>query len=351
MKEQPWLHLNSNRWNSAITEYAVTIVKVLSDYSSEPFHMVYGLSDKPFLNRIQRGVHLQEKLFLRGTRFGLTAWFSLLFITKPKVIIASQGRETLVIQSLKLLGFFRGVPFARFYGSAGQRPASKMTNLVYKAFPFLKPFGLFPTRTMQDRLGGGGALVPLAIDSSRFYLDKRSYQTSEKSILLFGRFDPIKGHREFLDLFKKFSILDKNKTKLKFVGKRANVSKHMLDGWVEEQGLQELVEVIDEQVQDVAELFSKATLGVVASLGSEVICRVTQEMLCCGTPVVVSGVGSLSEYVDGKNVFRLRDEASLFDAMELVKTESVDDRHTRSKSFQAKYSMASMAEALIEKLT
>ena len=34
---------------------------------------------------------------------------------------------------------------------------------------------------------------------------------------------------------------------------------------------------------------------MVSSIGSEIICRVAEEFLCCGTPVFVSGVGSLPE--------------------------------------------------------
>ena len=64
---------------------------------------------------------------------------------------------------------------------------------------------------------------------------------------------------------------------------------------------------------------SRTHLGVVCSLGSEVICRVAQEFLLCGAPIAVSGVGALKEVLRSKSFGIHYGNLSLSDSADLIR--------------------------------
>ena len=108
-----------------------------------------------------------------------------------------------------------------------------------------------------------------------------------------------------------------------------------------------------DRISNVSELLSKVSLGVVSSLGSEAICRVAEEFLLCGTPVVTTNVGSLPEvftrgefgivYGDHEN-----DAAAkiIFDQLMASHGEAVSRRQSRALLARAEFSIEAMSERL-----
>jgi hypothetical protein len=84
---------------------------------------------------------------------------------------------------------------------------------------------------------------------------------------------------------------------LHIIGEPANLSVVQVKKFVEEAGLvlDRDVLITANRVENIADVLSTAVAGIIPSVGSEIICRVAEEFLLCGTPVAVSGVGSLDE--------------------------------------------------------
>jgi glycosyltransferase involved in cell wall biosynthesis len=106
------------------------------------------------------------------------------------------------------------------------------------------------------------------------------------------------------------------------------------------------------RVDDINSLLSSACAGVVCSTGSEIICRVAQEFLVCGTPIVISGVGSLREIplpCDGFDYGGLRFpeiEDELWNFLEKSRAESREVREARAGASAKRFGLEAMASSL-----
>jgi glycosyltransferase involved in cell wall biosynthesis len=143
--------------------------------------------------------------------------------------------------------------------------------------------------------------VPLGIDTGRFRRKAPpAWPPARPEIVVLGRLDPVKGHavlcRMVAALLKTWEAT-LPRPRLHIVGEPANLSVAHITAQAAAAGLVVGDDVVmtGRRVEDIGALLSGAAVGVVPSLGSEMICRVAEEFLVCGTPVVVSGVGSLEE--------------------------------------------------------
>jgi glycosyltransferase involved in cell wall biosynthesis len=164
---------------------------------------------------------------------------------------------------------------------------------------------LVPSETLARKLQGLLSTpivrpIVLGCDTARFRYRPEAWQSHERAqALVLGRFDPVKGHGELMRIWAQvlrgWSMGPK--PLLHIVGEPANLSVQDLAAAAASAGLilGRDVRITAERVADVSSLLSGATIGIVPSLGSELICRVAEEFLLCGTPVIVSGVGSLNE--------------------------------------------------------
>lgn len=290
-------HLSSNRWNSAITEYALSSAKALlkcgwdsyfSPLEGSKAHeraKKYGFNIEPF-----------RSFELTGIFHFLQAYRKI----KPSVIIAYGGLESTLLKFLPkndpLLKYrFRGEALRMNGLFAKQKIKFGMNHfdgIITPSRYISNQIDPFVDQKIVD--------IILGCDTDRFY---RVSDMKEKrpEMLILGRFDPIKGHDYFFRLTKKvLSSWDSSlspKPILHILGEPANISVSQLHNQAREAGLVESFDykITAARVDNIHHYLSKATLGVIPSLGSEVICRVGEEFLLCGTPVLVSGVGSLKE--------------------------------------------------------
>lgn len=132
------------------------------------------------------------------------------------------------------------------------------------------------------------------------------YGNDDFVVAIVGRFDPVKGHEVFL---KACSLVYKNgmkNLKVLLVGFPENITVSQIETLIKENGLED-VAFITGRRNDVAALMNASDLGVVASLGSEAICRVAMEFMACGVPVVASDAGVLPEMFSDLNLYPMKD--------------------------------------------
>ena len=287
-------HIVSNRWNSAIAEYALSCARATKNIGADV--LVTPLTGSPLEARLQAaGFEPASVEHFGPGKYPHMAQIARKF--EPDVIITYGGPETTA--ALLLKGRARLI---RFHGYK-----SDLSHPVAAIARALGHFHVDKVITPSEFVASGlrGAFAP-PVEVLTLGCDKDVYQFKDikrdvrPELLIFGRLDPVKGHREFLSVFKKILLLaEKNaapRPKLRVVGLAANLSPLHISAEAQKAGVESQdMEIHCQKVSNVAELMSKVSLGVVASLGSEVICRVAEEFLLCGTPVVTTNVGSLPE--------------------------------------------------------
>jgi glycosyltransferase involved in cell wall biosynthesis len=285
-------HIISNRWNSAITEYALSAARALEHHGSQT--LFTPLAGSPAEERAQkyglRTIPLPD--------FGLLSLSAVRTMAgefKPDVVFVYGGPETF------LSGFVRQVTRIRFRGSelkTGPLQAFQQRLSHLSVDRILVPGTALRASCGQVFGDEKVEQVILGCDTKK-YSQSGSQSRERPELMIFGRFDPVKGHREFMEIFRR--LVDRwpqaqPPPLLTIAGEAANVSASELLAAATNLGLaEEHLRILCGRFEHVATMMSEATMGVVSSLGSEQICRVAQEFLLCGTPVAVSGVGSLED--------------------------------------------------------
>lgn len=290
-------HVTSNRWNSAITEYALSSARSLKNRG-------WATCFSPLLNSPAEERSLAHGLDTRsfpsfGVQ-GLVRFRRLFKEINPDVIITYGGPETSL---LRILG--RGdVKKFRFRGQEREEAralfklrykvaTSHLDGIISPSVSCANLYKILSDISVQS--------VTLGCDTERIHRVPHAGGRGElMEMVLLGRFDPVKGHEKFLSITRKLIEdwpAERPKPLLHIVGKPANISRAEVEAMGERAGLKAGVDfkITTEWIENIAELMSRATLGVIPSLGSEVICRVGEEFLLCGTPILVSGVGSSEE--------------------------------------------------------
>ncbi|NRA44312.1 MAG: glycosyltransferase family 4 protein [Oligoflexales bacterium] len=366
MKAKKIWHLISNRWFSAITAYAINAAKALEIHGHQ---CVFS----PIKNTPGEVKALENNLnTISFPGFGLPQFIRFLSLfrsIKPDVIILYGGPEEFLC---KFLPKNSSVIILRFQGNALRSKSQKSPWLFEYSHKHIDLL-LCPSKRISHAFKGFKNLPPvstvsLGVDTGVFkpHPQANPFNHSKRpEVLIFGRLDPIKGHKEFISIFAQF-LRKWPPTKdpklpvpcLHIVGLPANISQDQLERDVKthELKLGEDVLVTCHKVDDPALLLSNACLGVVPSLGSEEICRVAQEFLLCGTPVFVSGVGALEEvlFVGAGESYKGKSKSDV--ALQLQKlieksiTETSISRDLRASMAKNLFSLHSMGARLINEI-
>lgn len=276
----------------------------------------------------------------------------------PDVIVTYGGPETFLARLLP-----RHPPILRFRGqelnAAPQALEWARARLDHVGIAAV----ISPARQLADKLarsatkGARPFVVPIGLDTEKFYLPQPvPGRPDVATALVFGRFDPVKGHARLLRAWQSMlRTWSGRKPQLWIIGEPANTSLAELTALCQTLGLVEGQDVVvrDERLPDPAKVLSGVHLGVVPSLGSETIARVAQEFLLCGTAVLVSGAGSLPEVLHQPEFGRCFGDAddaelgrALGQSLEAALHETPTMREQRARSAQALFSLAAMGEGL-----
>jgi glycosyltransferase involved in cell wall biosynthesis len=347
--ESPLQHLliNTNKWFSAVAEYAWQLALALEDVGDSVRVLAHAQS--PLLARWNS--HGGKWLCFPLMGGGLFGWMRALFVLHSlmksnakivdnpvisQIVWVFEGREHTLcaLHRHAFPSLWKKAKLVRLRGQAAPVRNSWLNRWVYGPgvdavvavadvvadripfFPTLPHAQVFPfcsTFSSQKKL---------KLDEN-FQFDSDSFVA-----VVVGRFDPVKGHRSvlqaFAQLFSQEHLLKAVKWtsgapfRLVFAGRSENISAYdlVLDAeniwggstqnvsphWWRTTafGGNLVLDVIDEKLPGIGELMSRADVGVISSLDSEVICRVAVEFLQRATPLVSSDAGALPEVVNAE---------------------------------------------------
>ncbi len=338
------LHLCSNRWNSAIAEYAISSVNAVNHCNQTIIAL--------------RGSAVAQRL---SVKYSVLSWesFSLLQMIRlvvvvlrfrPDAIITYGGPESALVMILRMFCRFR---FIRFFGDAQRAPTLEKSigfRLQAKFYDHI----VLPSLSLAERLKGVSSTaiyLPIGIDHRRFVVREDVTRNPRPTLLILGRLDPVKGHQRAIEIFSELLRIwpsSEPRPYLMIVGKAANLSvadlKQMTSSLASDDfGL------IDRQVEDVPKLMNSVHVGWVPSLGSELICRVSCEMLLSGTAVFTSDAGALAEchFPSSGDEYSLAEPNSVIAQklsmlLQKVYSESLNERRSRSQIASSKFSWEQM---------
>ena len=293
-------HFLSNRWNSAITEYALNSFSALK-LSSQHEQFLFIEQETLAFKRAQK-----DNLHPIGASFSL---LKMLFFFKakrkisPQVIFVYGGPETLIAIVLALLSRHK-IKLVKFYGYDLQ--ASKFKFLAVKLYDYFIDLYITPNQNIKhslETMGVNGNKVHrilLPIDEHKFFWTSATINVPELVIL--GRLDPIKGHAIAIKIFSALREYWGQNSKLplprlKIIGENSLLHREDIESYVllNQLKLNTDVFLINERLMSLPEVMCNSTVGWICSQGSEEICRVAEEFLLCGTAVLVNLVGGLPE--------------------------------------------------------
>ncbi len=296
--KRAWI-LCSNRWNSAITEYALRSAQALQ---RQGWSVAFSpLAESPGAKRA-----IQMGLFGPSFEdFGPAAWPKFmreLRQIQPSTILLFGGPETFLSR-----GAASAIPKVRFRGQdsdvAGDLSAWRTRFGLSHCSAILTPGTLLQKRFQSVLEPKPVWSVVLGLDAQEFAFRKDALrQIFRPTMRMVGRLDPIKGHRVFFQIYAEMLKIwpkDVPSPFLEVIGQPANISIETLKTFAAENGLRESADwsLCAERVSDLPARLRSTHLGVVPSLGSEVICRVSEEFLLSGCPLFVSPAGTLSECI------------------------------------------------------
>lgn len=347
-----WI-LCSNRWNSAITEYALSTARALRLNGWTVFFS--GLADSPGERRA-RSYDLPGDSFVD---FGLKESLKLRRLKKsinPDAVFLFGGPETFLAR------FIPRTLRVRFRGQdkdvTDRLPPLKTRLNMQHCVGMLVPARILEER-FQNIIWQPVWSVTLGVDSGKYYFHPEAFaEVRRPTLRILGRLDPIKGHQSFFSIFRQvLRLWPKNRPEpfLEIIGEGANISPEQLRRMAADHRLREGENwrLRAERVERISEVMSATDLAVISSLGSEVICRVAEEFLLCGVPLFVSGVGSLEEcLVDksfGSSYRGLSEERAatlLTEKLWQASQESPSQRQARAEAARQLFSLETMGKEL-----
>lgn len=345
---RPW-HVISNRWNSAVTEYALSCAQACRLLGGET--IISPLGGSPCEQRA-RDAQFEVRSF-KG--FGPTALAKFLMTyreLRPTHVFVYGGQEAslaLCLPKESHLIRFRGQDqdMKRLPSPFARRIAESRLDAL-----------LFPNEVLNERFrlraNVPTASIPLGCDANRFQPRGLWREQPSREILCVGRLDPVKGHQRLFHIFSLARNIAENPMTLRLIGEPANVSAADIRAMAAAKGLVESKDYVlqSERVPNLSHFMERAVMGAIPSLDSEVIGRVGEEFLLCGTPLLVSGAGALNELLfpgaglsyEGKNDHEAAGLMALLFDQSLRETPEM--RTARSFEARRRFSFEAMAKAI-----
>lgn len=317
MKKLNILQLINVRWYNACAYYAVSLSAALKKRG----HQVIVAGDHlspPVLKAKELGLSVFEDIYLsRSTpwmiAYNVKRMVDLVAEEKIDVINAHRGEGHLVA-ALSRKFIDRNVPLVRTRGDARAPKGNifnrclnhRFTDCIITTCRSLRDDYIRNLKVPESKLVN----LPGGIDHEFFspreqdavWKDKLNLTEGRLVVGILGRLSPVKGHKYFIRaaeiVLKKFP-----QTIFLICGTDAQISIKELEEIVGQADQEENFRFWG-KVKDVREIISLFDVGVVASTGSETICRVPLEYMAMGKPVVGTKVNAISEVIEnGVNGF------------------------------------------------
>jgi glycosyltransferase involved in cell wall biosynthesis len=305
------LQLINVRWYNACAYYAVTLSLALKKRGHRV--IVAGDPQSPPINAAKRfGLEIYDKLFLSRTDpfsffYNMKKISDLIDQEKIDLINAHRA-ETHTLAALVVNFFKKEIPVVRTRGDA--RPPKNNVfnrylnkNLTRKVVTTAGVLG----RDYVNSLGideGKVVSINSGIDEDYFApqnpdpIWRRRLGIADNCLVvgMVGRFSPVKGHQYFIRaadfVLRNFS----GKVQFIIAGEDAQIKAYRLKEMTEELKIRDKFSFVG-KVDDVRKIISLFDIGVVASIGSETICRGALEYMAMGKPVVGTNVNAVPETI------------------------------------------------------
>jgi glycosyltransferase involved in cell wall biosynthesis len=160
-----------------------------------------------------------------------------------------------------------------------------------------------------------------------------------------GRTSPVKGIQLLLEAFASL----KSDSKLFMLIYETEMKKNDIMQKIKQLNLQERVIIENKYRDDVEDIISAFDVGVVSSIGSEIIARTSLEFMATGKPVIVTDVGCLAEVVDETCAIVCKPNvASLYQALKDIQNKDLNQMGQSAFKKASSYSIENI-KLLIEK--
>jgi len=313
LKKLNILQLINVRWYNACAYYAVSLSAALKKRGHRV--IITGDPQSPLVLKAKElGLSVFEDIYLSYSTPWMIAYnikrlVDLVAEEKIDIINAHRGEGHLVAALSR--GFIdRKVPLVRTRGDARAPKGNvfnrflnyKFTDCIITTCHSLKEDYIRNLKIPESKLVN----LPGGIDHEFFspqepdavWKGKLNLPEGRMVVGILGRLSPVKGHKYFIQaaeiVLKKFP-----RTIFLICGTDAQISLGELKEMISRMDLEESFRFRG-KVKDVREIISLLDVGVVASIGSETICRVPLEYMAMGKPVVGTKVNVIPEVVENE---------------------------------------------------
>lgn len=293
------------RWYNACAYFALSQALALKRLGHEVLLMA-DPGSPPAKKAREMGLHIDDSLYFSSLNIArsLRKFGGIISKFKPDVIIAHRGESHLLGA---LAGRANKVPLVRFRGDVRlpkSDPFSKILNERLTSGIIVSTAKLKEKYISKYNLNG----IPIEVvypglDLSPFShgVDKAAVRANygiepgELVVGIVGRLSPVKGHRFLLEAISRVLPQYPNMV-LMIAGEEAQISHREILESASELGIRRIV--VLGRVENVEHLISAFDIGVVSSVGSEMICRVLLEYYAAGIAAVGTRVNQIEEIMN-----------------------------------------------------
>ncbi len=305
------LQLINVRWYNACAYYAISLSCALKRRG----HRVIVAGDPfspPILQAKKLRLSVFEDIFLSHINpwmigYNVKRMVDLVRRERIDIINAHRGESHLVAALAKVF-FKRKVPLIRTRGDARFPQANllnrylndRLTDKIITTCQILRESYINDLRIPAAKVVNIGVGIDHELfsprDEKRTWGERLSIPEESLVVGMVGRLSPVKGHRYFIRSAE-YVLKQMPHTIFLICGQDAQMTADQLKEEVKAMKMEKNFRFIG-KVKDVRGIISLFDIGVVASVGSETICRVALEYMSMGKPVVATKVNAIPEVID-----------------------------------------------------
>jgi glycosyltransferase involved in cell wall biosynthesis len=309
------LQLISVRWWNASAYYAIMLAGILRHNGVKVY--VGGDKNSPPIQKA-----MEEKLPILSLNFEsyqphhfLKNFFNYRkFLAKQDIDIVNAHRPEDHLYSALIKNKYKTLPLIRTIGDVRPPKNNRINKILHLNYT---DFFIFSCRANKTRYQNiwpipdeKCAVIYAGVDTDFFtarppkkhIINKVNIPAEAFTFGMVGRFSPVKDHKSFLQAAGKI-LGKKNNVHFIISGEEVEINREELRKLACNLEIEQYVHILG-KFQDVRHVMSRIDIGVVCSLDSEAISRVTAEFMSMGKPVIVTNVNVLPEMVtSGKDGF------------------------------------------------
>ncbi|TYB33972.1 MAG: glycosyltransferase family 4 protein [Flexistipes sinusarabici] len=312
-----FLHVVNVRWYNATAWYAVNLSKILKGYGHDV--IVLGLPGTPPLEKAGQysletvGLDLNSNDPLKVFR-NIREVNKLLKRFDPDVVNCHRGEFFWYFAFKKVRGK-KSFKLIRTRGDTREPKKGVFNNFIHSVSDRIITSAEIIKNKYVENLGISPSKISVVyggVDGKKFVFNEKGrarvreemgFGEKDYVVGIVGRFDYVKGHENLIRAVSKlYHGQGMESIRLVLIGYETNLSNDDIKNLLRENNIEE-ISVITGFRDDIADCLSALDVGVVASTGSEAVCRVAFELMAEGVPVVASDVGVLPEIIPEENIY------------------------------------------------